>query len=430
MAAARLKLDAVYELPFLAHATMEPINTTVHVRPDGCEVWVGTQVPVAAQQAAAAATGLPPEKVTIHNQLVGGGYGRRLVAESIGQAAAFAKQVSYPLKVIWTREQDIRHDLFRPAYHDQIAAGFDAKGLPAVWTDRVCGASVLQDYLPAGLPQGQLDSDAVEGAAITPYAFPATRVDWVRHDAPVKVNWWRGVGPTHNVFVVESFLDECAHANGRDPIDYRRALLQQNPRALAVLNLAATQAGWGGALPARTGRGVSLHQSFGSYAALVVEATVETSGEIRIRRLTAAIDCGIAINPDSVRAQIEGGVIFGLSAALYNGITFTDGHIDQGNFNDYRQMRIDEVPPFDISLIQSDADPGGMGEVGTVSAAPALGNAIFAATGKRLRSLPFDRAALAAERNDKDVIAIAAPTALLVGAALAGPGDADREEGR
>jgi len=394
-AAAKARIDAVYELPFLAHATMEPINTTVHVRPDGCDIWVGTQTPVVAQLLAAKITGHEPEKVVVHNQLIGGGFGRRLQADTIEQAVLFARQVKYPLKLIWTREQDIRHDRFRPAYYDQIAAGLDEHGSPIVWTHRVTSGTVRKYFNAGGWPEGQLDKDAVDGSWDTPYDFPAIRVDWIRHDPPVKLNWWRGVGPTHNVFVVESFLDEVAHFAGRDPIDYRRHLLARTPRSLAVLNLATEKARWSDPLPPRSGRGVSLHKNFDTHAAVIIEASVAPTGEIALRRIVAAVDCGIQINPDTIRAQIEGGLLFGLSAALYNGITFQAGQVQQGNFNDYRQLRINEVPPIDVHLVASDAHPGGMGEVGTVSAAPALANAVFAATGIRVRRLPFDRAMLA-----------------------------------
>jgi isoquinoline 1-oxidoreductase beta subunit len=428
MAAASKRVDAVYELPFLAHAAMEPINTTVHVRPDACEIWLGTQAPTAVQNTAAAVSGLPVDKVIVHNHVIGGGFGRRLVADSVEQAVAFAKQVPYPIKIIWTREQDIKHDLYRPAYYDRISAGLDADGYPVALTDRITGGSVLGSYLPEGLPEGVLDSDAIEGAALPPYALPSIRVDWIRRDPPVKVNWWRGVGPTHNVFVIESFMDEMAHAAGKDPVEYRRALLKHNPRALAVLNLAAEKAGWGRPLPERTARGISLHDSFGSFLATVVEASVTSAGQITLRRVVAAVDCGMNVNPDTIKAQIEGGMVFGLSAALYNGVTFENGEVQQNNFHDYRQIRINEVPPFEVHIIPSKEEPGGIGESGTVSAAPALGNAIFAATGKRLRRLPFAREELQSPDIVKQTLGMVPPVALGLAVALDGAGEAEDQE--
>jgi isoquinoline 1-oxidoreductase beta subunit len=395
--AGKQRIEATYDLPYLAHAALEPINTTIHVRPDGCDIWVGTQVPQIARIVAAEIIGLPPDKVIVRNHLIGGGFGRRLAVDTIQQAARFGMQVGYPLKIIWTREQEFQHDRFRPAYHDTIAAALGTDGLPTAWTHRTRCSTVRSYYDRKPWPQGRLDPDAVAGAADLPYAIPAQRCEWVRQDGPVALNWWRGVGETHNVFVVESFLDELAHAAGQDPVAYRRALLGKNPRSLAVLNKAAQSSGWGKPLPPRCARGISLHDSFGTHAALVMEVEVDTSGEIHLRRATAAVDCGIAVNPDSVIAQIEGGVLFGLSAALYNGITIENGRVQQSNFHDYRQIRMNEVPPFDVFVMSSEEKPGGLGEVGTVSAAPALANAIFAATGVRLRTLPIDRRALGAK---------------------------------
>ncbi len=389
IATATTKLSAVYQLPFLSHAPMEPVNCTLHVRADGAEVWVGTQVPVRAQNAVAKATGLPPEKVTINNLYSGGAFGRRLEIDMIAIAAQVARQVSYPVKLLWTREEDIRHDIYRPYYYDRVSAGLDAAGKLVGWTHRVTGSSVMARWAPAGFRNG-LDPDAVEGAAETPYAVPAALVDYVRAEPPgVTTGWWRGVGPTHNVFVVESFVDELAAAAKRDPVAFRGAMLQHNPRALAVLNLAAEKSGWGGSLPAGRGRGVSLQFAFGTYLACVLDVEVGRGGEIMPRRVVVAVDCGSTVNPDTVRAQIEGGVILGLGTAIYNEITLAEGQVQQSNFHDYRAMRINEAPRIEVFQIRNNRSPGGIGETGTVAAAPSLGNAIFAATGRRLRRLPF-----------------------------------------
>jgi len=391
-------VQATYQLPMLAHATMEPLNTTVWVTPDRCEIWVGTQVPTRCVTAAAKITGLSEDKVVLHNQYLGGGFGRRLETDSVEQAVRFATKVHYPLKVIWTREEDIRHDIVRPMYHDSISALLDGDGRPVWYGDRVCGGTVLGRWAPEAMGKNGLDDDLVECVAEVPYEIPNLKVEWVRHDMPegVLVGWWRGVGPTHNLFVVESFMDELAHTAGKDPLDYRRALLQKNPRSLALLNLAAEKIGWGAApLPPRVGRGIALGEPFGSRVCLIVEAEVTPQGEVRLRRAVAAIDCGIAINPSSVEAQVQGGVLFGLSAALWSGITLKHGAIEQSNFHDYRSLRIDETPQVEVHRVDSEDTPGGLGEVGTAIAAPALANAIFAATGVRLRSLPVDRSLLA-----------------------------------
>ncbi len=390
-------IEATYELPMLAHATMEPLNTTVWVTPTQCEIWVGTQVPTRCVTQAAKITGLPEDKIVLHNQYLGGGFGRRLETDSVEQAVRLATKVRYPLKVIWTREEDIRHDIVRPMYHDRISAVLDGDGRPVWYGDRVCGGTVLGRWAPLALDKSGLDDDLVECVADIPYEIPDRKVEWVRHDMPegVLVGWWRGVGSTHNLFVVESFMDELAHAAGKDPLAYRRALLTKNPRSLALLDLAAEKIGWSSAaLPARVGRGVALGEPFGSRVCLIVEVEVTPQGEVRLRHAVAALDCGIAINPSSVEAQIQGGVLFGLGAALFNGITIKHGAIEQGNFNDYRSLRINETPRVEVYRVASDATPGGLGEVGTAIAAPALGNAIFAATGVRLRSLPVDRSLL------------------------------------
>ena len=384
------RIDAIYRLPFLAHAPMEPMNCTVHVRKDGCELWVGTQAPTLTQSVVAEITGLPKDKVTIHNHLLGGGFGRRLEPDGSALATKIAQQVNGPVKVIWSREEDIQHDMYRPYYYDRLSAGLDARGQPVAWTHRISGSSIVARYMPPLFKNG-LDFDAVEGAAEPPYSFPNIHVDYVRVEPPgIPTAFWRGVGPVANIFVVESFIDELAAAAKQDPVEYRRALLAHNPRAHGVLMRAADQAGWGGPLPARRGRGVSVQFAFGSYLSQVAEVEVATDGVIRVRRIVCAVDCGIAVNPDTIAAQIEGGSIFGLTAALHGAITLKNGRVQQSNFHDYRPMRIDEVPLIETHLIKSDEAPGGIGEAATAAVGPAVANAIFAVTGRRIRTLPIN----------------------------------------
>mgnify|MGYP001172890093 FL=1 len=393
MAGAAQQVEAVYEMPFLAHATMEPVNCTVHVRKDGCDVWVGTQVLARAQATVAEVTGLPVEKIRVHNQLLGGGFGRRLEVDFITLAAQIAKQVEGPVKVVWTREEDIQHDVYRPYYYDRMAAGLDDEGMPVAWTHRSTGSSIYARWHPPAFKDG-LDPDVLEGAAKPPppYALPHMLMEYVRQEPPgIPTGFWRGVGPTHNVFVVESFIDELAAAAKKDPVEYRRALLGPSPRAQAVLDLAAEKAGWGRSLPEGHGRGVSVQFVFGSYVAQVAEVQVAKNGEVRVIRVVCAVDCGVVVNPDTVRAQMEGGIIFGLTAALFSEITLKNGRVEQSNFNDYRIMRINEAPAIEVYLVESAEAPGGIGEPGTSAVAPALTNAIFAATGKRIRKLPVTR---------------------------------------
>jgi isoquinoline 1-oxidoreductase subunit beta len=366
------------------------MNCTVHVGKDGCDVWVGTQVQTAAQAAAAQVTGLPLARVRVHNYLLGGGFGRRLDVDGTALAVRIAQQVDGPVKVVWSREEDIRHDMYRPYYYDRLSAGLDANGTPVAWTHRVAGSSIYARYAPA-LFQNGIDQDAVEGAVEPPYAFPNIHVDYVRVEPPgIPTAFWRGVGPTHNVFVVESFLDELAAAARQDPVAYRRALLGHNPRALGVLDLAAEKAGWGRPMPARRGRGVSVQFAFGSYLAQVAEVEVAADGAVRVHRVVCAVDCGLVVNPDTIAAQVEGGSIFGLTAVLHGAITLKDGRVEQGNFDTYRPMRIDEVPAVETHLVRSGEAPGGIGEAPTCAVGPAVTNAIFAATGKRVRTLPVD----------------------------------------
>jgi isoquinoline 1-oxidoreductase beta subunit len=394
LAGAARRIDAVYELPFLAHAAMEPMNCTAHVRKDGCDLWVGTQAPTLTQAMVAAATGLPKEAVKVHNHLLGGGFGRRLEADGSVFAARVAQHVEGPVKVVWSREEDIQHDMYRPYYYERLSAGLDASGKPVAWTHRVAGSSVMARYVPPLFRNG-VDPDAVEGATEPPYAIPNIHVDYVRVEPPgIPTAFWRGVGPTKNIFVVESFIDELAAAAKQDPVAYRRSLLGHNPRALAVLNLAAAKAGWGQPLPARRARGVSVQFAFGSYLSQVAEVEVSQSGSVRVHRLVCAVDCGLVVNPDTIAAQVEGGSLFGLTAALYGLITLKNGRVEQGNFHDYRPMRMNESPSIETHIVKSTEAPGGFGEAPTSIVAPAVTNAIFAATGKRIRTLPIDTALL------------------------------------
>jgi len=393
LAGAAQRIEAIYQLPFLAHAAMEPMNCTVHLRKDGCDIWVGTQAPTLTQAMVAELTGLPKDAVKIHNHLLGGGFGRRLDADGTMLAVKIAQQVNGPVKVVWSREEDIQHDMYRPYYYDRLSGGLDANGKPVAWTHRVSGSSVFARYAPPLFKNG-LDGDAVESAAEPPYAFPNIHVDYVRVEPPgIRTAFWRGVGATHNVFVVESFMDELAHAAKQDPLAYRKAMMT-NPRALGVLILAAEKAGWGKPLPARRGRGISVQFAFGSYLSQVAEVEAADDGSIKVRRVVCAVDCGIVVNPDTVAAQIEGGTLFGLTAALYGAITVKNGRVEQGNFNDYRPMRINECPVIETHLVRSAEPPGGLGEAATAAITPAVTNAIFAATGKRIRTLPIDTALL------------------------------------
>jgi isoquinoline 1-oxidoreductase subunit beta len=393
-AGAAKKIEAIYQVPLLAHAALEPMNCTVHVSPDSCEIWVGTQVLARAQAAAAELTGLPKEKVKVYNHLIGGGFGRRLDIDGVIWAVKVAQQVEGPVKVIWTREEDIQHDLYRPYYYDRLAAGLDEQGMPIAWTDRVTASSVLARWAPPVFKNG-LDTDAVEGAAEPPYDLPNIRVDYVRQEPPgIQTAFWRGVGPTHNIFVVESFIDELAAAANQDPFEYRRALLGKSPRAKGVLELAAEKSGWGRKLPAGQGRGLSVQYVFGTYLSEVAEVDVAKDGSVRVKRVVCAVDCGHVVNPDTVRAQLESGVIFGITAALYGAITLKNGRVEQSNFDNYRMLRIDEAPVIEVHIVESTEAPGGMGEPGTSALAPAVTNAVFAATGKRLRKLPIEVAQL------------------------------------
>jgi isoquinoline 1-oxidoreductase subunit beta len=394
LAGAVTKVEAIYELPFLAHATMEPMNCTVHVRSDGCEVWIGTQAITRVQAAAAKVAGLPLDKVVVHNHLIGGGFGRRLEADGAARAVEIARHVDSPVKVVWTREEDIQHDMYRPYWFDRLSAGLDGRGMPVAWTNRFAGSSIIARWLPPGFNNG-LDPDTTEGAIDLVYDLPNMHVEYVRVEPPgIPTAFWRSVGPSHNVFVTESFIDELAAAAKQDPVAYRRALLSKSPRARAVLDHAAEKAGWGQPLPDRAGRGIALQFAFGSYMAHVAEVEASKDGSVRVRRVVCAVDCGIVVNPDTVRAQIQSASMFGITAALYGKITLKNGRVEQRNFDNYQMLRIDQAPSVEVHIVQSPEPPGGMGEAGTSVVVPAVANAIFAATGKRLRRMPVEPAVL------------------------------------
>ena len=391
------RYEGEYELPFLAHATMEPMNCTVRLTPGACEIWTGTQVMTRVQATAAKAAGVPIDKVTVHNHLLGGGFGRRLEADMVDSAVRIAKEVDAPVKVIWTREEDIQHDIYRPVYRDTISASLKS-GKIVAWKYKVSGSSVMARWFPPGFQNG-VDIDAVDSAVDMPYDIPNRQVAYVRAEPPaVPTGFWRGVGPNNNVFAIECFMDELARKANMDPVEFRRGMLGNNPRLKAALDLVAEKSGWGQPLPPRAGRGVSVQPSFASFIATVVEAEVDANGEVRLRRVTSAVDTGIAVNPDIVVAQLQGGLVFGLTAALWGEVTIDKGRVRQSNFNDYRMLRIDEVPNIEVHVIKSGADPGGIGETGATAGPPALRNAIYAATGVPLRRLPIDRAALAVNR--------------------------------
>ncbi len=385
--AAPTKREAVYENPFLAHCTMEPMNCTAHVTPDGCEIWVGTQIPTVAQMAVAKALGIDQAKVQIHNHLLGGGFGRRLEFDFIVQAVLIAKQCEHPVKVVWSREEDIQHDMYRPYYYDRISAGLDDSGKIVAWNHRIVGSSIMARFSPAAMKDG-VDPDAVDGAIELPYALPNYRVEYRREEPPgIPTAFWRGVGPTRNAFVIESFIDELAAAANKDPMQFRLEHTEGTPRAHHVLERVKKMSGWGLPLKPRTGRGVALLFAFETYMAHVAEVSVADDGEVRIDRVFVAVDTGIAVNPDTIVAQMESGVIFGITAALWGEITIEKGRVQQSNFDDYRMLRINETPRIEVEIVQSSEKPGGIGEPGTSAVIPAVFNAIHAATGVRLRRM-------------------------------------------
>lgn len=382
--------DAQFRLPMLAHLAMEPINCTAHVRKDSCEIWVGCQRLALARRMAAEALGFSPQQVVVHNYLLGGGFGRRLEADYVAQAVRIARHVDGPVKVIWSREEDVRHDYFRYHNHSRLRIGLDSKSMPVSFHHKLVGPAVMARWLPAFF-QNNIDLDIVSVAAGA-YAWPNVHVEYVRVEPPTGLNVgnWRGVGASRNAFIVESAIDDLAHRARRDPLEYRRELLAGAPRLRNVLDKAAELSQWGTPLTPGRGRGLSVLDDFGSYVAQAAEVTVDRSGRVRVDRVVCVVDCGLAVNPDIVKAQLEGGIVYGISAALYGKITVAGGRIQQGNFDDCPVLRMHDSPRIEVHVVSSAEAPGGVGEPGTAAIFPAIANAIFAATGKRLFELPID----------------------------------------
>jgi isoquinoline 1-oxidoreductase beta subunit len=386
-------VEAEYSVPYLVHAPMEPLNCAVRISSNKCEIWTGTQFQGLEQQVAAQITGLKPEQVEIHTTFLGGGFGRRAnpTADFVSEAVQVAKAAKAPVKTVWTREDDVRGGYYRPAYVHRARIGIGADGLPVAWQHAIVGQSILAGtpFEPMMVKNG-IDATSVEGVADSPYLkeIPNHRVGLHSPRTGVPVLWWRSVGHSHTAFVMESLIDELALAAGKDPVEYRRALLKNHPRHLGVLNLAVDKAGWGTRLPNGRARGVAVHESFGSFAAQVAEVSVE-NGRIHVHRVVCAIDCGIAVNPATIAAQMESGVAFGLSAALYSALHLKDGRVQESNFHDYRVLRMNEMPVVEAHIVDSSDKPGGVGEVSVPPIAPAVANAVAVLTGKRLRELPL-----------------------------------------
>ena len=392
------RVDVAYELPFLSHAPMEPQNFTVHVKDGGCEMWGGSQVQTSAVAAAAKTLNTTPDKINFHNYMLGGGFGRRLDTDMVVKSVRIAEKVDGPVKVIWTREEDIQQDMYRPAYRNVMSASLTKDGKITAWTHRIAGGAV--SVRMSGKPlKGGLDRGSLEGATENNYGVPNFRVEYIEADPrALNVGYWRGVAPNNNVFATESLIDELALKAGKDPLAFRLAHLDGTPRLKAAVQIAAQKSGWGGQLPKRVGRGICAQFAFGTYIATVCEAEVDESGQVHIRRVNSVIDAGRVVNPDTLMAQVQGGLTFGFTAALYGEITVKDGRVQQRNFNDYRMMRINEAPQIDVHIVPSHEMPGGIGEPGCTAGPPSLINAIAAATGIRLRKLPIDRDILAGRK--------------------------------
>lgn len=388
--------EAVYEFPYLAHAPMEPLDCVVRLTPEACEVWAGSQLQTIDQQVVASVLGLPPEKVQVHTLPAGGSFGRRATpnGDVAGEAASIAKAIAgrQPVKLVWTREDDITGGRYRPLYVHRLRAGLDPAGRIVGWEHRIVGQSILKGTLfESAMVKNGIDATSVEGAATLPYDIPSISVELHTTEVGVPVLWWRSVGSTHTAFSTETFLDELAHAAGRDPVDFRRTLLKNHPRHLGALELAAQKAGWGRPLPPGRARGVAVHESFNSFVAQVAEVSLGPDGLPKVERVVCAVDCGIAINPDVIQAQMEGGIGFGLGGALWSEITLVQGRVQQSNFDTYRPLRIEDMPEVEVHIVPSQAAPTGVGEPGVPPIAPAVANALFHLTGWRVRRLPFAR---------------------------------------
>jgi isoquinoline 1-oxidoreductase beta subunit len=389
MEGAARKVEAVYQLPYLSHATMEPMNCTVHVRSDGCDLWVPTQNQTGTLAAAVKITGLKPEQVNVHTTYLGGGFGRRFERDFVEEALLLSKSTGKPIKLVWTREEDIQNDFYRPMNATRIQAALDADGRVAAWSHTIVCPSIFARVFPQMMKNG-IDNAAVEGVENMEYEVPNVHVEFVRFDTPVPVGFWRSVGSSHNAFTVESFIDELAHAAKKDPLEFRLGMLKKHPRAARVLQVAAEKAGWGKPLMKGQARGIAYHLSFGSYVAEVAEVSVDrTSGAITIHKVTCAVDCGSVVNPAIVSAQMTGGITMGLSAALKEKIQIANGGVKSENFSDYELLRMSEAPDVDVHIVKSNEALGGIGEPGVPPAAPAVANALFAATGTRVHELPM-----------------------------------------
>jgi isoquinoline 1-oxidoreductase beta subunit len=387
------RIVAEYEVPYLAHATMETLNCLVVPRSGGCDIWTGTQFQTLDRNAVARVLGLDPEKVLLHTTYLGGGFGRRANPHTdfAVEAAHVAKAINKPVMVVWTREDDIKGGYYRPFWYDRLSAGLDGAGNPVAWLHTIVGQSIMRGspFEKHMIDKNGIDATSVEGAKEIAYSIPNIRVDLHSPVNAVPVQWWRSVGHSHTAFVLESFVDELAHAAGRDPYEYRRKLLAGHPRHLGVLELAAAKGGWGKPLPKGRARGIAVHESFKSFVAQVAEVSVGADGGVRVHRVVCAVDCGRYVNPLTIEAQMESGIVYGLTAALHGAITLKDGKVEQGNFNDYPMLRINEMPEVEVHIVRNAEKPGGIGEPGVPPIAPAVCNAIFFLTGKRIRRLPI-----------------------------------------